>query len=298
MEIYNKLEMKMKILQELNTDDSRFLYRICKSYKSYNDEMERYSHNINIEIDNKKTKIQDRIINLDDIECERYFNTKMKNNIKRMAQDVMNTQDKDFYNNKNTCKNIIYNKNKDIPIYNANNKMDIVELIKILDKNKIGNIKIIANNISSENIFKYQELIKALKIINTDDLTLRNKIIYEYIYEYLNKDFISNKYCDFINDKCVAQRHFNLYPFSKKDGCCFKQIRKCEHLDRGNCNVECMACRLFACPYLTKRGVGYWANEFILLNAFLNKKQRKHLVFDFYKSKDFILDKINNEEKK
>ena len=27
---YDKLEINMKILQDLNTDDSRFLYRICK----------------------------------------------------------------------------------------------------------------------------------------------------------------------------------------------------------------------------------------------------------------------------
>lgn len=292
---YDKLEINMKILQDLNTDDSRFLYRICKAYKSYNDEIDKLKQSINIEIDNEKTNIQDGIINLDDIECEKYFNTTMKKNIKRMAQDVMNTKESDFYNNKKTCKDIIYRINNNITFQNISDKMDIVELIKILDKNKIKNIRIIARKISDKNIFKYCELTKALEIININDLKVRNKIIYEYIYEYLNKDFISNQYCDFINDKCIAQRHFNIYPVSRKDGCCFKQITKCNHLDKGNCKVECMACRLFACPYLTKRGIGYWANEFILLNAFLNKKQRKYLVFDFYKSKEQVLKKINNE---
>ena len=64
---YDKLEINMKILQDLNTDDSRFLYRICKAYKSYNDEIDKLKQSINIEIDNEKTNIQDGIINLDDI---------------------------------------------------------------------------------------------------------------------------------------------------------------------------------------------------------------------------------------
>ena len=175
-----------------------------------------------------------------------------------------------------------------------NNKLDIVDLIKILDKRKIKNIKIIARNINNENIFKYSELTKALEIIKIDNVKIRNEKIYDYVYNYLCKDFISNNYCDFINDKCIAQRHLNFYPFTSKDGCCFKEIRKCEHLDKGMCNVECMACRLFACPYLTKRGIGYWAHEFILFDAFFSKKQRKYLVYDFYKTKEQVLEKVTS----
>lgn len=294
MEKNKDLEIKMEILKNLNTDDSRYLYRICNAFKNYNEEMDKLKENINIEISNNETNIKDGFINLDDIDCEKYFNTRMKQNITRMVKEIMNIQKECFYIDKNICKRIIYPKEKNYIQHKENNKLDIVELIKILDKEKIINIKVVARNINNENIFKYCELMKAMEIIKNSNIKIRNEKIYNYIYEYLNKDFISNKYCDFINDKCVAQRHFNLYPVTSKNGCCFKEIRKCEHLNNGMCEVECMACRLFTCPYLTKRGIGYWANEFILFNAFFNKKQRKHLVFDFYKSKEQVLEKLND----
>ncbi len=63
----------------------------------------------------------------------------------------------------------------------------------------------------------------------------------------------------------------------------------------GECNVECMACRLFSCPYLSKRGITYYASEFVLLKAFLTKKQRKHLVFDFYTTKSNVLKKVSKK---
>ena len=226
--VSKELDIKMEILKNLNTDDSRFLYRICSAYISYNNEMLKLKNTINIEINNQETNIEKGLINLDDIECQKYFNTRM------------------------------------------------------------------ARNINNENIFKYSELTKALEIIKIDNVKIRNEKIYDYVYNYLCKDFISNNYCDFINDKCIAQRHLNFYPFTSKDGCCFKEIRKCEHLDKGMCNVECMACRLFACPYLTKRGIGYWAHEFILFDAFFSKKQRKYLVYDFYKTKEQVLEKVTS----
>ena len=290
------LEIKMEILKKLNTDDSRYLYRICKAFKNYNEEMNRLRENINIEISNKETNIENGFINLDDINCEKYFNTRMKQNITRMVKKIINIPQENFYTDNNICKRIIYSKEKNYMSHKmCNNKLDIVELIKRLDKEKITKIKVVARNTNNENIFKYCELMKAIEIVKNNNIKIRNEMIYNYIYEYLNKDFISNKYCDFINDKCVAQRHFNLYPVTSKDGCCFKEIRKCEHLNNGMCKVECMACRLFSCSYLTKRGIGYWANEIVLFNAFFNKKQRKHLVFDFYKSKEQVLEKINNE---
>ena len=57
-----------------------------------------------------------------------------------------------------------------------------------------------------------------------------------------------------------------------------------------------MACSMFACKHLGKRGIIYSASDFIILKAFLNKKQRLHLVFDFFKPKDIILQKIYNDK--
>ena len=116
---------------------------------------------------------------------------------------------------------------------------------------------------------------------------------------YLNSDFIQNNYCDFENNKCIAQRHFNFYPINRKNGCCFMEVRTCTHLNsNGTCKVECIACKLFACPYLSKKGIGYYANQFVLFKAFFTKEQRKHLVFDFYKPKAYVIGKILEQENK
>ena len=133
---------------------------------------------------------------------------------------------------------------------------------------------------------------KAIDIISINDIKTRNEKIYNEVYNDLQENFVSNHYCDFQNNKCVAQRHFTTYPINSKNGCCFTQIRPCPNLKNGSCMVECLACRLFSCPYLSKRGITYYAKDFILLKAFFTKKQRHHLVFDFYISKYRVLDKL------
>lgn len=150
----------------------------------------------------------------------------------------------------------------------------------------------IATHIDEETLFKEEQLKDALNILKITDTKEKYYAIYDNVCNYLNKDFISNKYCDFKNNKCIAQRKHKLYPFSRNNGCCFRYITQCPNLDNGKCKVECIACRLFACPFLGKMGIGYWANEFVLLKAFLNKKQRKHMVFDFYKSKEYVVEKM------
>ena len=54
-----------------------------------------------------------------------------------------------------------------------------------------------------------------------------------------------------------------------------------------------MPCKLFSCPYLSKRGIGYYPREFLLLKCFLNQKQRHEIVFDFWKTKEKIIQKFS-----
>ena len=199
------------------------------------------------------------------------------------------------------CKKVIFN-NSYMEFTKNDDEIDIVDFIQGIDKRnkakELDNLSFtfIAKEIDEETLFKEEQLKKAIEIIKIDETEKRNKLIYDEIYNYLKKDFVSNNYCDFRNNKCVAQRKLTFYPLNRKNGCCFTQIRTCPHLKNGSCNVECLACRLFSCPYLTKRGISYFANEFVLLKAFYTKKQRKHVVFDFYKSKSDILKKICKEK--
>ena len=125
-----------------------------------------------------------------------------------------------------------------------------------------------------------------------DSIKARYSLVYDEVCNYLDKDFLSNQYCDFQNNKCIAQRKHKLYPISRKDGCCFMEFRKCPNLENGRCTVQCIGCKLFSCKFLTKRGIGYWADEIVLLKAFFTREQRNYLVFNFYKTKEKILDKV------
>ena len=223
----------------------------------------------------------------------------MRTHLENIINIISNTSKSEIQKDPSKfCKKIVFDKTHK-EFKKSDNEIDIVDFIKILNKKKkensdySTNFVYIAKEIDEESLFKVEQLQKAVQIVNINEKKLQYEKIYDEVYSYLKNNFVSNNYCDFQNNKCVAQRHFRLYPLNRKNGCCFTRIRTCPNLQKGGaCNVECMACRLFSCPYLSKMGITYYANEFVLLKAFLNKKQRKHLVFDFYKPKAYVLKKI------
>ena len=135
-------------------------------------------------------------------------------------------------------------------------------------------------------------------------LSLDKEARYEYIYDTVCKDmdemFSRFGFCNFKENKCVAQRHktlFNRYPVPATDGCCFKVVRKCEHNNKdGTCKVMCLPCKLFTCPYLGKLDIGIRASELILMRSFFNNKQKRTSIHKFYNSKEFLLEKIKEQE--
>ncbi len=290
-ELLNKLD----IIKKLNTDDSRFILNVFNSYnkKLENIKVQKELSTIVLKKDYKNQKAQ--VIDLDSLWAKPYFYTTTRLSLDNIITTIKNTPIDNI--SKKFCRKLVL----DIQISNFEkdeNEIDIVEFIKSLDdkkkNNQIGSLDFVflANSLDEETLFKEQQLKKAIDIISISDIKSRNEKIYDEVYNDLQKNFVSNDYCDFQNNKCVAQRHFTTYPVNFKNGCCFTQIRSCPNLKDGQCMVECLACRLFSCPYLSKRGITYSAKDFILLKAFFTKKQRKHLVFDFYVSKDKILEKL------
>lgn len=288
----NNLQEKIELIKKINTDDSNFIIKVYEAFKDNQSQIETKKQLSNIILDTKNISASQNIINLDNIWVKPYFYTKMRLKLDDIIQQVINIDKTEIISNpSNACNKIIFHKiNKTFE--KPNDKIDIVQFIKSIDKSKKCNFIFYAKELNEETLFKEEQLKKAIDIINIDDLEKRYNTIYNEIYTFLERDFISNKYCDFRDNKCVAQRNHTAYPINRRDGCCFTRIKTCPHLEKGNCTIECLACRLFSCPYLTKRGIGYWATEFILLQAFLNKKQRKHLVFDFYQPKPKIIRKI------
>lgn len=291
----NILEEKKKIIKSIDTDDARFIIKVMEAFQKNEIEINAKMAYTRIILKDNQNFLEKNIIDLDKIWAKPYFYTRMRVKLEEIVTQVLTTDNSEIMKNPSKfCKKTIFNhaeKNFEKP----KNSIDIVEFIQSLDGDFLENYIFIAEKIDEETLFKENQIRKAIEIIKIKDLAERNSKIYDEVYEYLDKDFISNKYCDFKNNKCIAQRKYQIYPINRKNGCCFMQIRGCPNLKEGNCTVQCLPCRLFACPYLTKRGIGYWANEIVLLKSFFNKEQRKHLVFDFYEPKMEILKKINRE---
>jgi len=299
--VENNIKEKIELLKNLNTDNSRFILKIIESFEKHKIEIEEQKIKSSIIINSIENLNKVNYIDLDKLWIKPYLYTNMRLKFDEIINQFNKISYEDFSNNPkkicNTLVNIKISKNFEMP----NDHIDIVDYIKNINNNythfKNEDIIFYAKNIDEESLFKEEQLKKAFEIIKIKDKNMQASAIYDEIYNYLDRDFISNKYCDFINDKCVAQRHFTFYPINRKDGCCFMQISKCKNLrEHGACTVKCLACRLFSCPYLSKKGVGYWASDFILLKAFLNKNQRKHLVFDFYTDKDIVLEALLKEK--
>ena len=168
--------------------------------------------------------------------------------------------------------------------------VDIVDFIKDMDCGE--ELNFYATNINEESIFKAEHLSKALILKNISDETTRISKLYDYVYDYLKEDFISNNYCDFRDNKCIAQRHLRMYPWHIKDGCCYNEFFKCKHFNKANCNAKCMACTLFSCPFLSRMHITYYGREILLFKAFLTKDQMKHMIYDFYKTKNEVIKAI------
>lgn len=299
----NKIQEKIEILSKIDNDDSRFIVKVLTAFTRNQNEFNKKINITSIIIKNnenninkiKKFEINKNIIDLDNIWTKPYFYTKMRIKLEELVNQVINSDNDEIRKNPSRfCKRVIYNK-AEKKFEKSEDKIDIIDFIKKLN-NKESKINMeyifIAKKIDEETLFKEEYIKKALEIIKVKNIKEKYSLIYDEICNYLNKDFIQNNYCDFKKNKCVAQRKHKLYPPSRKNGCCFMEIRRCPNLKEGKCMVECVSCKLFSCKFLEKRGIGYWGSEIIFLQAFFNRKQRKHFVFDFYKSKEEILNKV------
>lgn len=288
----NNLVKNIEIIKNLNTDDSRFIINIYEAYHINKKEIEKRIKNSTIIL--KKDFINQNIdfIDLDEIWAKPYFYTKMRLHLEGIIGHITKLEKV----NSKTLKKIIFHKTAK-KFEKSEKQVDIVDFIQELKQREIENKNMdfiyVAEQIDEETIFKQEQLQKAIEIIKLKSKEEQYIKIYDEVYSYLKKDFVGNHYCDFKENKCVAKRHFSFYPINRRNGCCFTQVKTCSHLQKGGkCDVECMACRLFSCPYLTKRGIAYYGSEIVIFRAFLNKKQRKELVFDFYKDKSEVINKL------
>lgn len=291
------LSEKIKqIVKNINNDDSALLEAMY-NYVSQNYILSCPEKVIATAYDIKENKI---IIDVDNISFSSIWNTKMRIHINNVLKRVDNADLKDL-TAKELHKILLYGKELVKKEKKAEKEQDLDDIInefmKIKDF-KSGDIVYVCGNLTNENIFFINEFEKFLKAL--EQSSNRNKYIYDTVCNDLENNFLKFNFCNFKSNKCLSQRHKNVvlndYPYTSTDGCCFKIIRKCQHNNKdGTCKVKCISCMLFICPYLSKRGIGYYASELLLLRAFYTPKQRGIYVNSFYESENKILSKLNND---
>lgn len=291
------LSEKIKqIVKNINNDDSALLEAMY-NYVSQNYILSCPEKVIATASDIKENKI---IIDVDNISFSPIWNTKMRIHINNVLKRVDNANLKDL-SAKELHKILLCGKELVKKEKKAEKEQDLDDIInefmKIKDF-KSGDIVYVCGNLTNENIFFINEFEKFLKAL--EQSSNRNKYIYDTVCNDLENNFLKFNFCNFKNNKCLSQRHKNVvlnnYPYTNTDGCCFKIIRKCQHNNKdGTCKVKCISCKLFICPYLSKRGIGYYASELLLLRAFYTPKQRGIYVNSFYESENKILSKLNND---
>ncbi len=149
-----------------------------------------------------------------------------------------------------------------------------------------------------------EDVNNCIKAINIDNLTERNKFIYETICDVLDKKWNHNLPCEFCHNRCIASR--NKYMDKEFDGCCysFKRKRfgkvkkqKCIHLkDDKTCDTKNISCKLFTCNYLKKNHLFSTSyDNYLLLKLFFNKKEKLILKYNFFKTEEEVLAKLNKK---
>lgn len=271
--------------------------------KKYNSKIEKFRKIASKTIEKRANGVEniDIIIDISSISTVPIWNTKMRRRIDSILRKIEHTPAEQL-NAKSLNSLIVESKIELLESQEKQEMYDIDLLIAyFMSADKVGNVNtyIIDSEQTNESIFMANEIAKiayALKLEKNEK--------YEYIYDTICKDmdemFSKYGFCNFKNNKCVAQRHktlFNRYPVPKTDGCCFKVVRKCQHNNKdGSCKIKCLPCKLFTCPYLSKLNIGITASELILIRTFLNIRQRQVAVYDFYKTEEILLKKISSRE--
>jgi hypothetical protein len=158
-------------------------------------------------------------------------------------------------------------------------------IMKVCKKDKLF-LKIETNN---------SLLINIQEIINCKNKKVKYELIYDYVCNYLDSELIAHNYCDFINNKCIANREG--YSIHSENGCCYnKKKGLCDKLINGHCTVQNSSCKFYYCRYLEKNGLVVKYNTIPQIKLFLNHKQKNAITRHFFKSREEIIKMLIDKE--
>ncbi len=171
-------------------------------------------------------------------------------------------------------------------------------------KVKIGRIeesKILLGYIINydENNQQQNDFISAINAIFYNTRYERYNYIYDTVCDYLDSFFYGKNLCDFENNKCGEKRNT-----SSTTGCChhfrikclgpLTKLVLCEYLNKENytCDAKCIACKLFTCDYLQKKGIKFRIKDILLLDVFFNPLQKYHIKYMVFTPKDKVIKRL------
>lgn len=170
-----------------------------------------------------------------------------------------------------------------------------------------SNLKIISMIMSNDAIYD-NDVINCIKAMLISNRNKQYEFIYDTVCDYLDNQFDKCNLCDFKNDKCIANRegataHNDM-------GCCYsfeyasifdfrlvKNDKLCQYLQNKKCTTKNITCKLFTCKYLKAKNKQFDSHKILLLECFLNKKQHDIIQSNFFRTREEILNKLQEENR-
>ena len=187
------------------------------------------------------------------------------------------------------------------------NLIRMKKMIKIYDRiiNRYANKEMINeksfyinNSLNKQNICLLNSISELFWLYYNQEEKERFSYAYDAICEQMLNEVKLLDYCNFKNNICITARYTdNSFPNSKENGCCnntYKDRRKnCRYLnDDHSCSICSIACRVFTCEYLQKRGIDHSLWQYPLIDCIFSKLSRPNIIFDFFTPKEKMMKKL------
>lgn len=171
--------------------------------------------------------------------------------------------------------------------------------------------KTLTTIIKDNNSKQIGDIINALRAILIKDISERNEFIYDTVCEYLDSKFKGCNVCDFKNDKCIANRAHAINNTISM-GCChsfdyakfyeplfIKNIKVCQYMQNRMCATKNISCKLFTCRLVKKQHpeFNFKIRKILLLDCFFTQKQQYVLQYNYFRTKEQILEKLQEKNK-
>lgn len=134
-----------------------------------------------------------------------------------------------------------------------------------------------------------------LKAISIKNIKERYEYLFDVICDYLDSNELCGiGICHFDNGVCIRRQEMKenkVLVDTYENGCChsFKKS-DCEYLIPGKgCSIRNIACKIFVCPYLRRKGYKYHVNKVYIARYFFNFMQKVYMEYEYFVPKEVVI---------